>query len=115
MRMIKKQILLVVGVTCLLFVLIFYKTIFQEGNPIPLAVGMAKMKTGNEKVVQVSDKPEKYLIHSDDYLSFIKEMDKKGDTFQYQEDELFYFDREEKRASFERKSYTNRYMIMELK
>ncbi|TYR81225.1 hypothetical protein FZC66_05015 [Priestia megaterium] len=111
----KRQFLLIGIVTCVLFVLIFHKTIFQEGNPLPIAISMIKLKATDKKVVQISKNPERYLIHSKDYVTFIESMDKKGDVFQYQEDKLFYFNRDDKRASFVSKSYTDSYTIMELK
>ncbi|MEK1828603.1 hypothetical protein AAAC51_04740 [Priestia megaterium] len=85
----EKQLVLISIITAAFFVLIFHKTIFQEGNPLPIAWSIVKLKSSGEDVVQISDKPKRYLIHSDDYLTFIKQMKKKKVNFQYQDDKNF--------------------------
>ena len=77
----KKQLVLISIITAAFFVLIFHKTIFQEGNPLPIAWSIVKLKSSGEDVVQISDKPKRYLIHSNDYLTFIKQMKKTPKDF----------------------------------
>ncbi|MBQ4865776.1 hypothetical protein IHQ11_04525 [Priestia megaterium] len=111
----KKQLFLISIITAAFFVLIFHKTIFQEGNPLPIAWSIVKLKSSGEDVVQISDKPKRYLIHSNDYLTFIKQMKKKKVNFQYQDNKKFYFNNDNERQLFVSKNYTDKFTIMELK
>lgn len=49
----------------LVFGIIFSSLIFQEGNPIPLVVGIWKISHGGEAITQISDRPVKFLIPND--------------------------------------------------
>ena len=75
-------------VTLLIIILLIgnnYKTIFQEGNPLPIFSAIIKATFTSQKIVTLKNSPEKYLTPSDHgkelIIQFMKE---KGYTFIYQ-------------------------------
>ncbi|MDP1420083.1 hypothetical protein Q8G35_17200 [Peribacillus simplex] len=61
----------------LMFVLVFLKrdVIFQEGNPIPLAVAITKLTFQDVEMVRVWQNPDQYIVKQGNYEPFIKYME----------------------------------------
>lgn len=56
------MIISAVLIPLLLLTLVFKGTIFQEGNPLPVALGILKLNFSNEKIVCVSNNPPKFIV-----------------------------------------------------
>lgn len=54
-------LLLAIGLLFLIFVLLNYRTIFQEGNPLPYLSGIIRLHTSGESVVKINTTNEIYL------------------------------------------------------
>lgn len=48
-----------------LVIIVKRKAIFQEGNPVPIFIAMAKLTFGNEPYVKISGVNERYLLNFD--------------------------------------------------
>ena len=61
----------------LVLVLIFLKreVIFQEGNPIPLAVAITKLTFQDVEMVRVWQNPDQYIVKQGNYEPIIKYME----------------------------------------
>ncbi|MGM1035898.1 MAG: hypothetical protein ACQEXK_26385 [Bacillota bacterium] len=67
----------------LIFVLIFLKrdVIFQEGNPIPLAVAITKLTFQDAEMVRVWQNPDQYIVKQGKNEPFIEYME--DDDWEY--------------------------------
>ncbi|MGG4155854.1 hypothetical protein [Bacillus muralis] len=61
----------------LIFVLVFLKrdVIFQEGNPIPLAVAITKLTFQDTEMVRVWQNPNQFIVKQGNYEPFINYME----------------------------------------
>lgn len=110
--MIKRMLLIFIAVLVLLF-LISSPIIFQEGNPVPLAIGMAKLQITDESVVGIPGETKRYLIRatSEGDQRFIDFMDSKEWRFKDQAGASLFFTKNNKDLVVESAMYTTKYRV----
>lgn len=76
-------VFLCIVIVCMLTVFWFERDIiFQEGNPVPIAFGIAKPSFTGDDLIKVTSTSEKYLVRSKDgNEAFISYMEKEGWRF----------------------------------
>ncbi|WP_110112205.1 hypothetical protein [Bacillus sp. CGMCC 1.16541] len=109
----KKQALLAVLVVGVLFFSLFGKLVFQEGNPVPVVIGLIQLANGNG-VAQIDKKPEKYIVAANDYMTFIEHKEKNGWAFHQQIGETFIFKKDDQERVFSSHMFTENYTVMML-
>ncbi|MGE7768866.1 hypothetical protein [Peribacillus sp. NPDC096540] len=72
-------------ILALISVLVFFKrdVIFQEGNPIPLAIAITKLTFQDVEMVRVWQNPDQYIVKQGNYEPFIKYMEMEDDGWRY--------------------------------
>lgn len=56
-----KKVILIVMILFVILAVFISPLLFQEGNPIPILIGIAKLHITDEKLVKISDNPERYI------------------------------------------------------
>ncbi|MBM7703132.1 hypothetical protein [Metabacillus iocasae] len=107
----RKQVLVAFLVVGVLFFSLFGKLVFQEGNPIPVVIGLVKLANGHH-VAQIDKKPKKYIVTANDYLTFIDQKEKEGWAFHQQIGDSFIFKKEEAELTYTSYMFTENYTIM---
>jgi hypothetical protein len=102
-------------VFCWPFLSSYRNVIFQEGNPLPIFVGICKLHMQGEDIVQISDKPQKrYVMRSSmiggKYLEDI--LSKQGWTKVEQWGALSSFKKGNKEIGVTSRMYTGMYIIL---
>ncbi|MED3690078.1 hypothetical protein P4534_14885 [Peribacillus butanolivorans] len=83
-------------ILALIFVLVFIKrdVIFQEGNPIPLAIAITKLTFQDVEMVRVWQNPDQYIVKQGNYEPFIKYMEDEGENYIGEFEDGFLFENE---------------------
>lgn len=114
--MLKSKVLIfTLLISFLLSIFIFQKkdVIFQEGNPIPLAVAILKMNINDKEIVEVW-KHEQYLVKRGKMEPFIKMKEKEGWKFVEKRElsNALVFEKGDKTLSVRYKYFTRYYTII---
>lgn len=108
-----KKVLFAILFILLLGVISFRDIIFQEGNPLPVAIGILKISIAGEQIVKISADPDKYIIKTQDgYKPYIKLMESEGWGFIEQMGSAVIFDRNGQRRASTSRMLTSYYMII---
>lgn len=90
----------------------FAPIIFQEGNPIPIFIGIIKLYTSEHNLVQISRDPDRYISRSkdgrDEVLAFMIE---KGWAFTEQGGSGYLFSKDEYKRVVTSRQYTKKFLI----
>ncbi len=90
----------------------FAPIIFQEGNPIPIFIGIVKLNTSEDSLVQISHNPDRYISKSsngrEEILGLMKE---NGWTFTEQGGSGYFFVKDEFKRVVTARQYTRKYVI----
>ncbi|KZR60088.1 hypothetical protein [Pseudobacillus badius] len=111
-----KKIFLMFLSLFVLFIIINAPVIFQEGNPIPLAVGIAKLHTTDQSVVKIDGENKRYVTKADSQGNqpFLDLMSSKKWVFKEQAGAGLFFTKGEKELIVESEMYTSKYKIYTL-
>ncbi|WJE55879.1 hypothetical protein QRE66_29370 (plasmid) [Bacillus cereus] len=118
----KKLIILLLIFTLLaIFVIEKRKVIFQEENPIPLAIAMSKMIFPNKEMIEVEQNEDRYsdvalyLVKRGKMEPFIKMLEKDGWTFveQLEYQNALIFEKGDQTQSISYRYYTRYYTILD--
>lgn len=112
-----KTIVIALVIISILSIIIFQKrdVIFQEGNPIPLAVAITKVSlNGNEIVDWKKNRDNFYVVKKGDLEPYIKMMKKEGWEFaeRIETSNTLIFQKENVTKSVSYKNYTRYYTII---
>lgn len=87
--------------------------IFQEGNPIKVLIAIGKLHIFDEKIVQISEKPKKYIISSKDgFQPFIDLMEGQGWEYSEQMGAGLIFEKNGIKHSSVSRMYTKYYRVI---
>lgn len=104
-------------ILALIFVLVFFKrdVIFQEGNPIPLAIAITKLTFQDVEMVRVWQNPDQYIVKQGNYEPFIKHMEDEGEKYIGEFEGGFLFENEKGNVTSEIgiRSYTKYYNLID--
>jgi len=111
-----KTALIILLITSVITIFIIQKkdVIFQEGNPIPLALAISKMIVQDKDIVVIWENPNEYLVKQGEFEPFIKIMQKDGWDHLGKEDTESYlmFKKGNTTQSISYNSYTRFYTII---
>ena len=114
--MMKKRAILLFGILIICISMLFGlegEIIFQEGNPVPIAVGIAKLNFSGGHLVKITSLPEMYLVRTrDGNKPFISFMEKDGWHFTDQMGAGLVFERIGERKVYTSRMYTRYYQII---
>jgi hypothetical protein len=99
----------------LLFVCSYRETIFQEGNPLPILVGIFKLHVLDKDMIQISNEPDrKYVMRSLKGMKPLDEMLSKGgwtETYEFG-GAMRSFRKGNKEIGIHSRMYTGKYIIL---
>ncbi len=104
-----KKKLLVISILLALILIIQKNVIFQEGNPIPVVIGILKLELTSNDLVEISE--NKYIVKND-LKEYIKLKENQGYEYVEQLGSGYVFVKEEKSYISQTKQYTRRYRII---
>lgn len=58
---IRRPIIILVSAILILGLIKISPVLFQEGNPVPILKGIVELSTSNDKIIQISERPQRYL------------------------------------------------------
>lgn len=104
-----------------IFVIEKRRVIFQEENPIPLAIGMSKMIFQGKEIVEIEQNEDRYsdvslyLVKREKMEPFIKMLEKDGWTFveQLEYQNALIFEKGNQTQSISYRYYTRYYTILD--
>lgn len=87
--------------------------IFQEGNPVPLAIGMVKLQITDESVVGIPGKTKRYLVRatSEGDQPFLDFMNSKEWSFKDQAGASLFFTKNNEELAVKGAMYTRKYRV----
>lgn len=86
--------------------------LFQEGNPIPVFKGMMKLSLNQDKIVQISDSPKKYISKTNIGENLlIKLLEKESWKFDEQLGAGYLFSKDENKLVVTSVQYTRKYKV----
>lgn len=111
-----KKIVLILFVVILAFgFIIIYPVLFQEGNPLPILKGIAKLSFNEDEIVKISDSPQRYISKTDRGKSpIIDLMSQESWEFEDQMGSGYIFYKNGNRKNVSSVQYTKKYIIWEL-
>lgn len=111
-----KKIVLILFVVVLAFgLIIIYPVLFQEGNPLPILKGIAKLSFDEDEIVKISDNPQRYISKTDTGKSpIIDLMSQESWEFEDQMGSGYIFYKNGNRKNVSSVQYTKKYIIWEL-
>jgi len=97
----------------IILIIVLSPSIFQEGYPIPIIVGIAKLHLTDETLIKVSDSPERYLT----FRSIFNTSSSKGVILKQSPDTEWNQDiiKDGKKYRTDWKIYLGKYKIYEVK
>lgn len=108
-----KKALLALIILLILFGFLERQVIFQEGNPIPVVVGIFKLSVKGQTLAQISEEPEKYLIkNKDGYGAYIEYMEAKGWKYVEQMGAGLVFEKDKERHISVSRMLTRYYIVI---
>lgn len=114
----KVTFLMIGGVALLLaaiLVLINSRSIFQEGNPLPVLSGIWRLVVNNEPYAQIEEAPATYIARAgvhDELFAFIEKTH--GVKFKGNEGDRYIFEGEGKKVELVTRSYARAFRIWEV-
>lgn len=112
---IRKPIIMLVSVILILGLIKISPVIFQEGNPVPILKGIVKLSTSDDKIIQISENPQRYLTKtSTGDTGLIDLMNKEGWEFVEQMGAGYIFSKAGDRLVIVSVQYTGKYRIWNL-
>lgn len=106
------KIMTVLTVVLILVFIGVYPVLFQEGNPLPILKGITVLNIKENKVVQISDEPQRYLTKTDKGSSPITDlMEKEGWKFDEQLGAGYFFSKGDSKLIIISTQYTRKYRI----
>lgn len=111
----KKAIFIILSVIVIFGLIKISPVLFQEGNPIPIFAGVMKLSSSEDKIVQISDTPPKYISKTRTGKSpLIGLVEKEGWKFDEQLGAGFIFSKADNRLVVTSVQYTGNYTIWKL-
>lgn len=74
-----KKILALILILFIAILLIYGKTLYQEGNPLPILYGILKLNFTNENIAQIPQNSNKYITRSKNGVDSVKQFMKEKD------------------------------------
>ncbi|MFH1188977.1 MAG: hypothetical protein V1652_04005 [bacterium] len=108
-----KKILIIISILFFTIFLMYSKPLFQEGNPLPVLYGIAKLTFTHENIVQIPGDNNKYITKNKDGRDYIISlMQEKGYTLSDQMGSGYRFENKDKSAFLiEHRYYSRLYDI----
>lgn len=69
-----KKILIILSTLFVIMLLIYWKPLFQEGNPIPVFYSIVKLNFTDDNIVQISGKDSVYITKSKNGIDSITQI-----------------------------------------
>ncbi len=104
---------IVMALIIVIFVWVERRVIFQEGNPIPVAIGMVRLSITDDDIVKVSTAPDKYLMKArNGNEAFRSYMESHGWTFVDQLGAGLIYEKEGHKQMFASRMMTRFYQVV---
>jgi hypothetical protein len=111
----KRKILLLLSVTLILGFIIVSPVLFQEGNPIPILKGIVELSSADNKIIQISETPERYISKTNvGNTPLIELINKEGWEFVEQLGAALIFSKDKDRLIITSVQYTGTYIVWTL-
>ncbi|HZK52947.1 MAG TPA: hypothetical protein VFC84_01895 [Desulfosporosinus sp.] len=108
----KRTILILLSVFILLGLIIVSSVLFQEGNPIPILKGIVELSSSDDKIIQISETPQRYLSKTNvGNAPLIELMDKEGWKFVEQLGAGYIFSKDGDRLIITGVQYSGEYIV----
>jgi len=112
---IRRPIIILVSVILILGLIKISPVILQEGNPVPILKGIVELSTSDDKIIQISENPQRYLTKtSAGDTPLIDLMNKEGWEFVEQMGAGYVFSKAGDRLVITSVQYTGEYRIWTL-
>ena len=111
----KKVIIFLLSVTLILGLVIVSPVLFQEGNPIPILKGIVELSSSDDKIIKISETPQRYLSKTNvGDTPLIELMDKEGWEFVEQLGAGYIFSKVSDKLIITSVQYTGKYRVWTL-
>ena len=112
---IKRMIIILLSVTLTLGLIIVSPVLFQEGNPIPILKGIVELSSNDDKIIQISETPQRYLSKTNvGNTPLIELMNNEGWEFIEQLGAGYIFSKDGDRLIITGVQYTGKYRVWTL-